>query len=403
VSRGAEAATMVGPPGFAQVTMPKNLVICCDGTNCQFGPENTNVVRLAQVLDRNPDRQRLYYDPGVGTLPEPSAFTRFQKWISKVYGLAFGAGLLMKVGEAYEFLMDFWEQGDQVFLFGFSRGAYTARVLAGLLYNLGLLPRGNANLVPYVIRLHSSLRDTGPTARDAGYWDLCAQFRWSFAREVVKGDDERRFPVHFVGLWDTVSSVGWVWDPPRYPYTSKNPGIAIARHAVSVDERRWFFRQNLLQPADRQDLTQLWFPGAHSDVGGGYPLADGQLWRVPFEWILDEAAKAGLPVDAGRRQEVLGPAPTSPPAWDAMQHESLTGLWWLAEYFPKMVRNPTTKRRSPEIGRGRYRTIRDGDVLHNATLRRIREIEYAPPNLSEAFRQRVKALGVVPDSLPYQA
>ena len=67
--------------------MPKNLVICCDGTNCQFGPKNTNVVRLVQVLGRDPEQQRLYYDPGVGTLPEPNAFTRLQKWFSKVYGL----------------------------------------------------------------------------------------------------------------------------------------------------------------------------------------------------------------------------------------------------------------------------------------------------------------------------
>jgi uncharacterized protein (DUF2235 family) len=103
--------------------MSLNHVICCDGTNNQFGTENTSVVRLIQALDRDPAKQRLYYDPGVGTLPEPGALTRLQKKISEWYGLAFGAGLNSKVEEAYSYLMHFWEPGDRVFLFGFSRGA----------------------------------------------------------------------------------------------------------------------------------------------------------------------------------------------------------------------------------------------------------------------------------------
>ena len=105
--------------------MSRNFVICCDGTNNQFGPQNTNVVRLVQALDRDPAKQRLYYDPGVGALPEPRALTRLRKWLAKIYGLAFGAGLTWKVEEAYSYLMNYWEPGDRVFLFGFSRGAYT--------------------------------------------------------------------------------------------------------------------------------------------------------------------------------------------------------------------------------------------------------------------------------------
>ena len=138
--------------------MSRNLVLCCDGTDNQFGPQNTSVVRLAQVVERDPQKQLLYYDPGVGTLPEPGVFTRVGKRISELVGLAFGAGLAGKVGEAYSYLMDFWEPGDQVFLFGFSRGAYTVRLLAGMLHALGLLPRGNQNLVPYVMRLFKSVR-----------------------------------------------------------------------------------------------------------------------------------------------------------------------------------------------------------------------------------------------------
>src|SRR5262245_10389808 len=223
--------------------MSRNIIICCDGTNNEFGSQNTNVVRLVQVIDRDPTKQLVYYDPGVGTLPEPGLFTRIGKNISKWYGLAFGAGLTKNVEEAYSYLMDFWEPGDQVFLFGFSRGAYSVRVLAALLHALGLLPRGNQNLVPYVMRLFGAVRRGSgdqETERESNYWRLCNEFRWTFARPITPGSDDRRFRVHFVGVWDTVSSVGWVWDPIKYPYTARNPSIDMIRHAVSVDERRWF-------------------------------------------------------------------------------------------------------------------------------------------------------------------
>jgi uncharacterized protein (DUF2235 family) len=184
----------------------------------------------------------------------------FSEW----FGLAFGTGLTWKVQEAYIYLMDFWEPGDQVFLFGFSRGAYTVRVLAGLLHTLGLLPRGNQNLVPYVVRLFNAIRKAGTheeSDRARAYWELCNAFRWTFVRPVPGSSDDRRFHVHFLGVWDTVSSVGWVWDPLKFPYTAHNPSIAIIRHAVSVDERRWFFRQNLMEQRGKQDFKELWFPG----------------------------------------------------------------------------------------------------------------------------------------------
>src|SRR4029077_13362949 len=121
--------------------MPKNIVICCDGTNNEFGRVNTNVVRLFQSLDlSDPEKQIGYYDPGVGTIAEPGAFSKLDKWLSRVFGLAFGRGLVGKVEGAYTFLMSRYEPGDRIYLFGFSRGAYTVRALAGVLHLLGLLP-----------------------------------------------------------------------------------------------------------------------------------------------------------------------------------------------------------------------------------------------------------------------
>lgn len=386
--------------------MPRNLVVCCDGTDNQFGLENTNVVRLVQMLDREPTRQRVYYDPGVGTLPEPNAFTWLSKKLNELFGLMFGAGLAWKVQEAYSFLMEMWEPGDRVYLFGFSRGAYTVRVLAGMLHSLGLLSRGNDNLVPYAMRLFKSLRgdrDDSSQGRSQ-YWDLCNQFRWTFARKVQDGDDERRFRIHFLGVWDTVSSVGWVWDPERFPFTARNPGIDALRHAVSIDERRWFFRQNLMERCDGQDFDQQWYPGVHSDVGGGYPAGDSGLWRGPLDWITRAAESSGLLIDPARRRQVLDHPPASAAPWDDLQHESLTALWWPAEFFPKLKRRPGWPFRVPTFGLGRHRTIPDGALISLDALRRLREKPgYDPPNLAPSWRHAIRELPAVTGPLEYRS
>lgn len=397
----------------------KNLIICCDGTNNEFGENNTNVVRLIQVLNRDPARQRLHYDPGVGTLPEPGYVSAIGKWLSKAKGLAFGAGLSSNIEEAYSYLMEYWEPDDRVFLFGFSRGAYSVRVLAALLHALGLLPRGNQNLLPYVMRLFKGSRRQRDNQE---YWKIINEFRWTFARRIKEGDDDRRFKIHFLGVWDTVSSVGWVWNPVTYPYTRRNPSIDIIRHAVSLDERRWFFRQNLMEPAKRgsdeppQDLIQLWFPGVHCDVGGGYSSAEGGLWQEPFKWMLEEAQSAGLEFDENRLAAALQRAATPPLWWSANpwtdgKHESLTWKWWIPEFVPKLsrkkIRNGSawkfSPHRSPELGLFRHREVEDGEIIHWSALRRVQTLaNYKPRNLSERFRNEITSQKNPADSLPYK-
>lgn len=381
--------------------MARNLIICCDGTGNQFGAVNTSVVRIVQSIERDPAIQRLYYDPGVGTLPEPGVWGKFQQTCSQVAGLAFGAGLMFKVQEAYTYLMNIWEPGDRIFLFGFSRGAYTVRVLAGMLHTLGLMPRGNENLVPYVAKTYRALKGS-----NFKKWEkLCNDFRWTFARPITDSDD-RRCPVHFLGVWDTVSSVGWVWDPPTFPYTTGNPGISIVRHAVSVDERRCFFRQNLFKPESCQDFKEFWFPGVHSDVGGGYPEADSSIWKPAFEWLLAEAKIAGLELKDDRLLTVMDrfklAQKENQNPYKAPQHESLKGFWWILEFFPKLVWNSKLKCKFPQLGLGRHRIIQPKAKIQNTTLMRIRENkDYNPPNLSEAFKDRVKTLSTVPEYLEY--
>jgi uncharacterized protein (DUF2235 family) len=374
----------------------RNLILCFDGTNNQFGTENTSIVRLIQVLSRDPDHQLLFYDPGVGTLPEPGYVSALGKWFSKVAGLAFGAGLFDKVADAYRFLMEHWRPGDRVFVFGFSRGSYTARALGALLHMFGLLPSGSENLLPYVLRLFRASRPRlrESTRKQDEYWALCDEFRETFAR-AIPGCGDRRFPIQFLGAFDTVSSVGWAWDPLRLPFTAQNPSVAVVRHAISIDERRCFFRQNTFSAAPTaptQNLQELWFAGVHSDVGGGYPEADGGLWREAYQWMLDEAKAAQFSTDSERELAVWARSPPPARPWIENQHESLKGAWWFAEFFPKLVYHSTTKKRRPHIGLGRRRRIPEGARLHRSVCDRIREMTppYSPPNLPPALLEAIR-------------
>ncbi|GAB5561323.1 MAG: DUF2235 domain-containing protein [Synoicihabitans sp.] len=393
--------------------MPKNLVVCCDGTNNQFGSCNTNVVRLVQVLDRDPTQQLVYYDPGVGTMPDPGFWSPLGKKASEVAGLAFGAGLERKVGQAYIFLMRHYEPGDQIYLYGFSRGAYAVRVLAGVLHQFGLLPSGNENLVPYMLRFSAAVRKLKRNSKERTneYWRVARQFRKTFARAIPDETQRttRTVKIRFLGLWDTVSSVGWVWEPSRYPYTTSNPNVEIVRHAVALDERRAFFRQNRWtdKPSRGQDVAEVWFPGVHSDVGGGYPEANGAnrgaLWRAPFLWMVLESRKAGLRVRGSGLRRVLKRTPFQRPSWANRLHESFTRAWSVAEYFPKLRWNSDKKKMTPHLNRGRSRNVAAGTILHATVLRRLRrkDLNYAPPNLSASFIANVRSLDKVPAAMDY--
>jgi uncharacterized protein (DUF2235 family) len=399
-----------------QVSHGRNLVLCCDGTKNEFGKTNTNVVRLFQSLVQDPARQIAYYDPGVGTMPEPTYRTKIAQKFSTVGGLGFGWGLATNVEEAYTFLMNHWRLGDRVFLFGFSRGAYSVRVLASFLRQVGLLVSGQEPLLPYAFRIFKAIRgqrehdaadSNASTSRRVSYWRLCRQFQDTFAQPV--GRPTRCFPVHFLGVWDTVSAYGRVWNPRGFPYTRSNPSVDTVRHAVSLDERRWFYQQNVFAPvtldaplgggpASNQNLKERWFPGVHSDIGGGYSEADGGLWRVAFEWMLAEAVTAGLLIDPGRIAHVRRRSPEPESPWAEPRHESLKGPWWAAQFFPKMTYDPATGRRWPRIGWWGCRNA-EGAVLHSSVLRRIREDQsYRPRSLPAASIHEILGLARVDDA-----
>jgi len=358
--------------------MPKNVVVCCDGTANEFAKHNTNVVKLYSVLQHDAARQVAYYHPGLGTMEPAGALTTFARKVTKLLGMAVGYGLANDIRNAYTFIMNNFEKGDRLFLFGFSRGAYTVRAVASLLHQYGLIGRGNEPLVPYAIRMMMAIqRHRGDEARHQSeideYFKLAGDFKAAMA-----GVECRPW---FVGVWDTVSSVGWIENPLKLPYIADNPAIDIGRHAIAIDERRAFFRSHLwrlpLHPNEREhgpkDLKQVWFPGVHCDVGGGYPEAESGLAKIALEWMLDEAEAAGLALNDAKREEILGrggagsqtgPDPRAP------LHESLKGAWHLAEYVPKKHFNWQTGTEERRMNNHRRRTVPPGAHVHIAAYER---------------------------------
>jgi uncharacterized protein (DUF2235 family) len=237
---------------------------------------------------------------------------------------------------------------------------------------VGLLSRWNEALIPYAIRLLKQ--------RPIPF-DVAAAFKNTFSRECK---------VHFLGLWDTVSSVGWIYDPVHFPSTSTNPDFNIVRHAISIDERRAFFRQNLFVPiSSEQDIQQVWFAGVHSDVGGSYPESESQLSKIALQWMLREAELAGLTVDQAGKAQILGSAPNSrfvAPDARGMQHESLKGAWRVAEVWPKIVRvreqeSENVWHNRIRLNLGRARCVPQGSLLHVSVKERMESVNYQPKNL----------------------
>jgi len=346
--------------------MSRNLVLCLDGTNNEYDATNTNVVKLYALLER--DGQLAYYQPGIGTMPPPGMWGRLKKWWVTRLDLAIAWLLEKHVCDAYRFLMRYYEEGDQIYLFGFSRGAYSVRVLAGMLYKVGLLSRGNEELIPFAWDIFQK----------GGNVDLATGFRHTFCRKVK---------VHFLGVWDTVSSVGWAeWSPQHFQYTQNNPCVEVARHAIALDERRAYFVQNLWGAEPGQDVKEVWFPGVHCDVGGGYLEADAGLSKITLEWMVREAERFGLRTNAAAKAAIIPAASTfaySAPSATAKKHESLHSFWWIPEFLPKRIKDPDNHW-APKwiVPLGRHRQVREDARIHPSVFdRQASDPIYCPPNL----------------------
>lgn len=338
--------------------MAKNIVLLFDGTwnepSANQDPEestNTNVRRFHDSIRLAADDgtpQVKWYNAGVGT-----------EWMNKVRGGAFGNGLDEHIIEGYAKLLELYLPGDRIYLLGFSRGAYTARSLVGFVRMVGLLRATEEQKLREAYDFYRS-HDKGPNSRAA------CEFREVHSVEV---------DIHFVGVWDTVGALGIPlklfkrFNAERYGFHDLRLSHIVrnAFHAMALDEHRGPYSVTMWGPKSpdnvAQRLEQVWFAGAHADVGGGYvaqPLAN-----PPLRWMQRRAIECGLAVDVlpdaadleAQRQEYLAPA-----------HDS----------FAEFLNGNYAK-----IGRRFYRPVgRSGDgvqVLHPSLLARLLEIEQFRP------------------------
>jgi uncharacterized protein (DUF2235 family) len=360
--------------------MARQLVVCLDGTNNRFNDRPTNVIRILRSLSRDSSQILAYYDQGVGTFGLKETLFEWQKFPSRVFGLAFGWGITRVIGGAYEFLAKNYVDKDEIFMFGFSRGAYAVRALAAMVRAVGLVSAYQTNLFDYAWAMLVSRHQREPD------FPLQGRFKATFGRQEVR--------IRFLGLFDTVSSVGWIYDPIIIPYTKKNDIVDNVRHAVSLDEQRCFFRQNLWSSeiSDVTHLKEVWFAGAHSDVGGGYPPTEPSLTRVSLRWMMREACDCRLKFDPVRLVRELGPAGSELADRIAPTHDSMTVVWKSAEWLPRFVWNGIDDRRHfnrgamPPFGRPRPRFVPPNAFVHKSVQERLQAApSYRPPSLGEVF------------------
>ncbi|KAJ7022588.1 hypothetical protein C8F04DRAFT_1137769 [Mycena alexandri] len=338
------------------------LILCFDGTGDSFDADNSNIVNFVSALKKDErTKQMVYYQSGIGTYGGKMASPAANK-ISLTLDAMIAWNLDSHVMAGYEFLMQNYTANDRICMFGFSRGAYIARSLAGMIHKVGLLPVDNHQQVPFAYRMY--------TRADAVGWAQSNAFKKAFSNDVH---------IDFIGVWDTVDSVGLI--PKRLPFTTSNTIVRTFRHAVSLDEHRSKFKANLWNfPSDQEkklgipptlpatpkrpspkfratlpfptlpplhfkkstesdddveqtkyetsfaqrhhktrptDVLEVWFAGCHCDVGGGSVPNDtrNSLARIPLRWMIRECFKAdtGILFDAGRLQELgLDPATLYP-------------------------------------------------------------------------------------------
>lgn len=297
--------------------MSKRLVICCDGTwnNADLQTDETNVARLARAVHGSQQTggvfQIVLYIRGVGT-----AGLKLETWIEGAIGL----GIDDNIRSAYQFICQNYVPGDEIFLLGFSRGAFTARSLAGLISACGILKRQALGSISDAWAYYRSDKPHSPAG---------------FAKKY-QTDVHVDVAIKFLGVWDTVGSLGIPGglladvNKKRYAFhdTTPSPIVKTACHAMAIDEHRHAFTPTYWTGTapPGADVQQVWFAGAHADVGGGYK--NSFLADIPLLWMARRAEIAGLAIDwtcLPSKMDATAPA-----------HNSSSGLFALDHFRPTL-------------------------------------------------------------------
>ncbi|KAJ8482638.1 hypothetical protein ONZ45_g14882 [Pleurotus djamor] len=376
----------------------RNLIINIDGTSNQFSEYSTNIVEMFSRIIKDFDEgeeieQLVFYNSGIGTYARPSfrSLHYLKQVIINHIDTAIAWNFERIIHAAYKWLSENYRRGDRIFLFGFSRGAYQVRVIAGMIERVGLLHKGNENQIALFVypisspldypthmaivhsayELYTSLvrhskRETpkmsSATQGHAGPAksredQLCEQFKNSLCHKNVK--------VHFVGVWDTVSSIG-VFRGKSLPETvSGMSHVCHFRHALALDERRAKFQPEYVngglgpQPGQPGDVKEVWFAGTHSDIGGGN-VENRSLnnFGPSLRWMTHEAMACGLKMSPYKGE------------WKAVTpNESLTVFWRILEYLPfgaLSYKDENSLTWRPHFGKPRK--IKPGQRIHQSVF-----------------------------------
>lgn len=365
--------------------MGKNIILCSDGTGNQAEKgRGTNVFKIYEAINKHHSTtpQFVFYDDGVGT----ESFK-----LLKILGGAFGFGLSRNVRELYAHLVRTYEPGDNIYLFGFSRGAYTVRTLAGFITKCGVLNinlcKNDGDVSRFIRGAYKAYRrdyKTIITSIWCELFDWLTHWRYGFTHV----NDFKKFthedgntPVHFIGVWDTVSAVGFPimcvadWFDTliykfKFPNSILNTKVHQACQAVSIDDKRKTFYPEMWDEKNEtaNRIQQVWFAGVHSNVGGGYPKQGMSL--VTLDWMMKKAHAAGLKFiehDALYYQQHAD-------VHDKL-YDSRSGAGVYYRYAPRNIY---------DICQGKSIT----PLIHESVLRRSQDLTegYAPGNLPNNLR-----------------
>ena len=339
----------------------KRIALCADGTwNIRDQVDKvtkkrhpSNVTKVARaILPRasNGIDQIVYYHDGVGTAGGLDRWT----------GGAFGEGIEANVRDLYRFLVYNYETSDELYLLGFSRGAFTVRTLAGFMNKVGLVHKDDDYYVPELWDCYEGSKGPGSA-------------EWTNAFHNIKVP--RSCPaIRFIGVWDTVGALGapgflgQILNKNKYKYhdVGLNSHIQNAYHALAIDERRRPFQPNLWSRPDgwSGNVEQAWFPGVHCNVGGGY-APDG-LANEALHWMIEKAEKLGLEFDAGYLNFFR-------PCFNSVLNDSMTTAYRLLGEYVRPIGDQ----------------LADGEALHKSTMdrRNLPECQYHPDNLEQFLKK----------------
>ncbi|MEA2890741.1 MAG: hypothetical protein QOI05_1534 [Bradyrhizobium sp.] len=406
--------------------MPKKIVVFADGTGNAFSARETNVWRLYEALDQTQPDQIAHYIAGVGT----SGFKPFA-----LLDGATGFGVPSNVRKLYRFISWNWEPGDEIYMFGFSRGAFTIRTLVGLIRHEGLIPVkiGNEN-VPREERARDAMgawrsyrsetiswKTSLPTiwltrlVRDAviaGWYGLMGYRSYAKVKAETKAQGRDDIPIKFIGLFDTVEAYGVPLEEFRraidvaiWPISFRNgilcENVETARHALSLDDERVTFhplRFDMKNSNRPERIKEVWFAGVHTDVGGGYPEDD--LAQVPLVWMTNELGDNLRFIEGAKESFANNASPY------AAAHDSRSGLAVFYRYGPRTVGDnggpPVIHHSVAEkiaFGIDRYAPVTLPDtanvLMPDGTMERIKGYTSKWPNIDELPPQMKLAVHAV--------